>query len=82
MRVRLASCPPGLVERLRALSADARWLPSHSELLVPGPATARPAVLNLVREAGGEIRGLTAEEERLDVFYRELVAESAREKHA
>lgn len=44
------------------------------ELIVPGPAALRPAILDLVRESGAEIRGLTAEEERLDTFYRELVA--------
>jgi hypothetical protein len=30
-------------------------------------------VLDRIREAGAEIRGLTAEEGRLDAFYRELV---------
>jgi hypothetical protein len=30
-----------------------------------------------LRDAGVEIRGLTAEEGRLDAFYRELVGESA-----
>jgi hypothetical protein len=32
-------------------------------------------VLDLVRESGAEIQGLTAEEGRLDEFYRELVEE-------
>ena len=40
---------------------------------MPGSAAARPAVLDLVRAAGAEIRGLTAEEGRLDAFYRELI---------
>ena len=34
-------------------------------------------MLDLVREAGAEIRGLTAEEGRLDTLYRELVRGSA-----
>jgi Cu-processing system ATP-binding protein len=73
MRLRLTALPPGLLERVRRLSPKSLW--AADELIVPGPASLRPAVLDLVREAGGEIRGLTAEEERLDTFYRELVAE-------
>jgi Cu-processing system ATP-binding protein len=73
MRVRLAACPPGLVERVRALAPHALWVEASQELIVPGPATLRPQVLDVVRAAGGEIRGLTAEEGRLDAFYRELV---------
>lgn len=48
------------------------------ELIVPGPATARAGVLEAVRGAGAQIRGLTAEEGRLDALYAELVAEHAR----
>jgi len=73
MRLRLTALPSGLLERLRKLSPKALWV--VDELIVPGPASERPAVLDLVRESGAEIRGLTAEEERLDTFYRELVAE-------
>lgn len=73
MRLRLTALPSGLLERLRKLSPKALWV--VDELIVPGPASKRPAVLDLVRESGAEIRGLTAEEERLDSFYRELVAE-------
>jgi hypothetical protein len=40
---------------------------------VPGAATLRPAVLDVIRAAGAEITGLTAEEGRLDHFYRELI---------
>jgi Cu-processing system ATP-binding protein len=46
---------------------------SGDELVVPGPAALRPAVLDLVRAAGAEIRGLSAEEGRLDGLYAELV---------
>jgi Cu-processing system ATP-binding protein len=73
MRLRLTALPPGLLERVRGLSPKSLW--AAEELIVPGPAAMRPAVLDLVRESGAEIRGLTAEEERLDNFYRELVAE-------
>jgi Cu-processing system ATP-binding protein len=72
MRLRLSALPPGLLDRVRALSPKSVW--AADELIVPGPAALRPAILDLVRECGGEIRGLTAEEERLDTYYRELVA--------
>ena len=71
MRVRLASRVDGLLERLRALSPKALW--HGEELILPGPASARPQMLDVIRAAGSEIRGLTAEEGRLDQFYRELV---------
>jgi Cu-processing system ATP-binding protein len=75
MRVRLSACPTGLMSRVQAVAPRAEWVVALSELIVPGPATTRPAVLDVVREAGAEIRGLTAEEGRLDAFYRELVEE-------
>lgn len=71
MRVRLGASIEGLLPRLRPLSPDASW--RGAELILPGPASARPAMLDLVREAGGDIRGLTAEEGHLDQFYRELI---------
>jgi Cu-processing system ATP-binding protein len=71
MRVRLAARRDGLVERVRGHAPEAVWF--GDELIVPGPAAVRPVVLDLIREAGGEIRGLTAQEGRLDTFYRELV---------
>ena len=45
-----------------------------NQVIVPGPARLRPAVLDLIRSQGLEIRGLTAEEGRLDMLYRDLVA--------
>ncbi|MBI1884733.1 MAG: hypothetical protein HYS09_00155 [Chloroflexi bacterium] len=42
-------------------------------MIVPGGAALRPAVLDAVRAKGAEIRGLIAEEGRLDALYRELV---------
>jgi len=71
MRVRLAAPIAGALERVRTLAPEARW--SGDELIVPGSAAMRPLVLDLIREAGAEIRGLTAEEGRLDAFYRELI---------
>jgi len=70
MRLRLASQPEGLLERVRELAPRAVW--AGDELVVPGAASLRPAVLDRVRNAGCEVRGLTADEGRLDVLYREL----------
>jgi Cu-processing system ATP-binding protein len=75
MRVRLEACSDALMERVRQVSPAAQWLPAMSELVAPGPAAGRPAVLDAIRSTGAEIRGLTAEEGRLDAFYRELVEE-------
>jgi Cu-processing system ATP-binding protein len=72
MRLRLDGKRPGLLEKVRALAPDAVW--AANELIVPGGAALRPAVLDAVRGTGAEIRGLTAEEGRLDVLYQELVA--------
>lgn len=71
MRVRVSRPVAGLLDRVREHSAQAAW--RGEELIVPGPASLRPLILDLVRAAGVEIRGLTAEEGRLDDFYRELV---------
>ena len=71
MRVRLRARVAGLLEDLQRLSPQAQW--EDSELIVPGSAATRPAHLELIRTAGGEITGLTSEEGRLDDFYRELV---------
>jgi len=71
MRLRFATRLPELLPAVRRLAPRAVW--SGEELIVPGPASQRPAVLDAVREAGAEVRGLTAEEGRLDELYRELV---------
>lgn len=73
MRVRLAAFVAGLIERVREYAPDAQWF--GDELIVPGAATLRPGVLDLIREAGADIRGLTAHEGHLDTFYMELVRE-------
>jgi Cu-processing system ATP-binding protein len=74
MRVRLAARVGGLLERLRQLSPSAVW--HGNELILPGPASTRPALLDLIRAGGATIEGLTAEEGRLDRFYRELTGET------
>jgi Cu-processing system ATP-binding protein len=73
MRLRLASAPEGVLDRVRLLAPAATS--AGDELVVPGPAAARPRVLDAVRALGVEVRGLTAEEGRLDGLYRELVGE-------
>jgi Cu-processing system ATP-binding protein len=75
LRLRLSGRPEGLLERVRALAPKALW--AADELIVPGPATVRPPVIDLVRAQGAEIRGLTADEGRLDEVYRELVEGAA-----
>jgi Cu-processing system ATP-binding protein len=75
LRLRLGRVPEGLLARVRALAPKAVW--SGDELIVPGPASLRPPVIDLVRAQGAEIRGLTADEGRLDDVYRELVEGAA-----
>jgi Cu-processing system ATP-binding protein len=74
MRLRLGMRPGGLLEAVRAVAPAATW--AGDELVVPGGAALRPRVLDVVRRLGIEVRGLTAEEGRLDGLYRELVAEA------
>jgi len=78
MRLRLAARPDGLLSEVRGLAPRAVW--AGEELVVPGPAAVRPRVLDVVRAHAVEVRGLTAEEGRLDVLYRELVAETGHVK--
>jgi hypothetical protein len=73
MRLRIGRRRGGLLERVRELAPAAAW--AGDELVVPGAASSRPAVIDLVRSGGAEIVGLTAEEGRLDAFYRELVGD-------
>ena len=75
MRVRLEARVGGLLERVREQAPTAAWF--GDELIFPGAASTRPVVLDLIREGGGVIRGLTAEEGRLEEFYRELIEVSS-----
>ena len=77
MRLRLSAPPEGLLERVRSIAPKATW--SGDELVVLGNADQRPQVLDLVRAAGAEIRGLIAEEARLDSLYREMVGAKSEE---
>jgi len=89
MRLRLASRPEGLLEAVRRVAPAALWAGDSrgessgrdKELIVPGPASLRPGVLDVVRALGVAVRGLTADEGRLDTLYRELVAESEKGAH-
>ena len=80
LRLRVGTRPDGLLSTVKAIAPAATW--AGEELVVPGPATMRPRVLDAVRALGVEVRGLTAEEGRLDVLYRELVAEAPSGAHA
>jgi Cu-processing system ATP-binding protein len=73
MKITIDRQPAGALASVRAIAPDATW--AADQLIVPGPAASRMAVLDLVRAAGAEIRGVTAEEGRLDIVYRELVGE-------
>lgn len=71
MRVRLTGRVPGLLDRVQERCPDAVWC--DDEVVVPGRAAERPAILDVIRAAGGEISGLAAEEGRLDRFYHDLI---------
>jgi Cu-processing system ATP-binding protein len=71
MRVRLAAPHDGLLDAARRIAPRATW--AGGELVVPGAAAARPGVLAALQAAGAEVVSLTAEEGRLDSFYRELL---------
>lgn len=74
LRLRLDRHPAGLIDALRPLAPRASW--SGEELLLPGPASLRPALVDAVRAAGASITSLTADEGRLDALYAELVGGS------
>jgi Cu-processing system ATP-binding protein len=75
LRVRLSACPAGLLDAVRALSPDAKWIEALRDLIMPGAAATRPALLDALRCFDVDIQGLTAEEGRLDSLYRDLVKE-------
>lgn len=74
MRLRLAAPSPELIAAVRRIVPESTQ--REDELMIPGPASIRPLVLDVIRQAGGEVRGLTAEDGRLDALYRDLVAAS------
>jgi Cu-processing system ATP-binding protein len=74
MRVRLVGKPESLLTDLQRIAPGSRF--DLDELVIPGSPAVRPVALDAIRQQGIEIRGLTAEEGRLDTFYRELIGES------
>jgi Cu-processing system ATP-binding protein len=71
MRVRLGARVPALLNRIREQAPLAQWF--GDELIIPGPAALRPAMLDSIRSAGADIMGLTAQEGRLDELYKDLI---------
>jgi len=74
MRVRANGVAEEALARLRAVAPGSEM--RAGEILVPGAPSLRPAALDALRAAGVEVRGLTADEGRLDELYRELIGES------
>jgi Cu-processing system ATP-binding protein len=74
MRVRLATKPESLLTDMERIAPGSRF--ERDELVIPGPPAVRPVAVDVIRRQGIEIRGLTAEEGRLDTFYRELIGEA------
>ncbi len=60
-----------LLEGLRGACPGASA--AGNDLLLPGPAASRPALLEAVRAGGAAVLSLTADEGRLDTLYSELV---------
>lgn len=71
LRLRLAGLTDELLTEVRRIAPRATR--AGFELVIPGAAAARPAVLELLHRRGVVIEGLTTEEGRLDGFYRELI---------
>jgi Cu-processing system ATP-binding protein len=75
MRVTMSgSLPDEAVAAVQRISAGADR--AGSTLVVPGPASRRPAVIECLRQAGVEAGSITTEEGRLDELYRELVGDA------
>jgi Cu-processing system ATP-binding protein len=71
LRLRLDSWPSGLEAAVRTIApASSR---EDGELIVPGPPSVRPRVIDAVRALGASVQSLSTEEGRLDGLYRELV---------
>jgi Cu-processing system ATP-binding protein len=75
LKIALDEPSPAVLAAVRSLAPRSLW--AANQLIVPAPAASRLAVLDLVRGACAEIRGLTTEEGRLDGLYRELVGGNA-----
>mgnify|MGYP000254969549 CR=1 FL=1 len=71
MKVTVDGLPADVLATVRTLAHNAQV--AADQIIVPGSAAVRLAVLDALRERGVTIRGWSAEEGRLDAFYRELV---------
>lgn len=71
LRLRLDRAPAEVLEAVRPACPGAAV--SGDELVLPGPASARPALLEAVRAAGATVTALSSDEGRLDALYTELV---------
>lgn len=74
MRVRVGGFNDTALVKVRSIAERAQWI--TDELIVPGPASSRPAVLEAIRAGGCEVLAISAEEGRLDALYTELVREA------
>lgn len=75
MRVTIRRPAADLLDRVRMVSAGARW--QDDGLIVPGAASMRAAALDAIRGAGGEIADITTREGQLEDFYREVMETQA-----
>ena len=74
LRLRLDRAPGDVLDALRPACPTASV--TADELVLPGPASARPALLAAVGATGAVVLSLTADEGRLDALYSELVGGS------
>lgn len=75
MRLRVPTLDPLTLDALRLAAPGAVF--EDGELLVHGPATMRPRLIELILARGHHILDLVAEDGRLDDLYRELVSPSS-----
>jgi Cu-processing system ATP-binding protein len=80
MRLRLDRAPSAVLDAVRGVAP--RAVAAGEELIVPGPTSIRPVVLDRVRAAGATITALAVEEGRLDRLYAELVGTGAADSAA
>jgi Cu-processing system ATP-binding protein len=71
LRLRLDRAPGDVLDAIRPACPAASVV--ADELVLPGPASARPALLAAVGATGAIVLSLTADEGRLDILYSELV---------
>jgi len=71
MKVTVDRLPDAVLSEVRRIAPLA--MPAADQIIVPGSSTVRLEVLDLLRARGITIQGWSAEEGRLDAFYRELI---------